>query len=388
MTRLAVIGLGLRATVMLVELSKADPALELAAVADPNMEQVVERFAWPGFPPGPDLQVYPDADALLAHADQFDGVLIGTPCMLHTPVAVKVAATGLPLFMEKPVAVTEEQVSELAAAFAGRLDSVVVSFPLRATPLFTAVLDIVRSGRLGEINQVQAYNYVPYGGVYFAQWYRDFELTHGMWLQKATHDFDYINLLVGSQPTRIAATATQKIYGGTMPHDLRCSACDRVDHCVESPQNIALRGDDGGMGFGDHLCVFSREIKNHDAGSALIEYADGSHASYAQNFVSRRGAARRGAIVTGYEATLEFDWYTDSIKVVDHHTNRTEDVTVKADIAGHMGGDAVLSRMFLDVVGGAKSNSTLGDGLRSVSMCLAATRSAESGQFEVVRTAL
>src|SRR3546814_15437632 len=61
--------------------------------------------------------------------------------------------------------------------------SVVVSLPQRVTPLLQAVLEVVRSGRLGTINQVQAFNYVNYGGVYFGQWYRYYATTGGLWLQ-------------------------------------------------------------------------------------------------------------------------------------------------------------------------------------------------------------
>ena len=47
-------------------------------------------------------------------------------------------------------------------------------------------MEIVDSGRLGVVNQVQAVNNVPYGGVYYARsTYRDFDVTGGMWLQKA-----------------------------------------------------------------------------------------------------------------------------------------------------------------------------------------------------------
>src|SRR4030095_9456493 len=123
---------------------------------------------------------------------------------------IALAHTGLPIFLEKPVAISAEQLAALQQAYAGREHSVVVSFPLRLTPLFRRVLDIVRSGRLGTINQVQAVNYVPYGGVYFADWYRDYETTGGLWLQKATHDFDCINQIVAAEPTGVVATSTRK----------------------------------------------------------------------------------------------------------------------------------------------------------------------------------
>src|SRR6185436_8303766 len=153
-----------------------------------------------------EVKAYPSADALLENADKFDAMLVGTRCHLHTPTAVKIAPTKLPLFLEKPVAISAEQVRALASAYKGREDQVVVSYPLRASPLFRVADEIIRSGRLGTINQVQAWNNVPYGGVYFGQWYRNYDQVGGLWLQKATHDFDYINHLVGARATTVAAT--------------------------------------------------------------------------------------------------------------------------------------------------------------------------------------
>ncbi len=136
---------------------------------------------------------------------------------------------------------------------------------------------------------------MSYGGVYFGQWYRDFDITGGLWLQKATHDFDYINaILSDAKPLAVAAMQSQRIYGGDMPENLRCSECDLTDTCMESPKNIEKRGNDGGMGHGDHMCAFSDSIKNQDAGSAMLMYDNGVHAAYSQNFVTRRTARQRG----------------------------------------------------------------------------------------------
>jgi predicted dehydrogenase len=388
MTRLAVIGMGARASSILELMRQLDADVQLAAVADPDEVGVWQRLRRLGISQG-ETKIYPSAEYMLEHADHYDGVIIGTPCNLHTPTAIMVAETRLPLLLEKPVAITHEQLVSLRDAFRGQEDSVVVSFPLRYTPLFAQALEMVRSGRLGTINQVQAINNVPYGGVYFGQWYRNFDQSGGLWLQKATHDFDYINLLVGSRPIQIAATVTQRIYGGDMPHDLRCSACDLVETCMESPRNIALRGDDGGMYMGssdksDHWCAFSKGIKNQDAGSALILYEDSSHASYSQNFVTRRSAYRRGAVVTGYLATLEFDWASESIRVVEHHSDRVDRFEVPANLH-HSGGDHVLVKNFLDVVRSLeKSMASLHDGLLSAAMCLSARESSRGHTFQPV----
>jgi predicted dehydrogenase len=249
-------------------------------------------------------------------------------------------------------------------------------------------MEVIRSGRLGKINQVQAVNNVPYGGVYFGNWYRSYTDCRGLWLQKATHDFDCINQLVDSPPMMVAATSSRLVYGGNMPENLRCSECNITDTCPESPKNIALRGDDGGMGggmgTGDHWCAFSKGIENQDAGSAMLMYANGVHASYSQNFIARRSMGKRGAIVIGYTASLEYDWYQDSLRVVDHHQNRVDNITVKASEA-HGGGDEVLAMNFIDVMRGrSKSISNLRSGLLSAAMCLAAAESAKTRTFQSI----
>jgi predicted dehydrogenase len=374
---------------MIASMQAVDPGVSVSAVADPDTESARRRLAMVG-PGQARARIYPSADAMLEGHENYDGVVIGTRCHLHTTMAIKVASTGLPLFLEKPVAIRPEEVGALREAFVGREDEVAVSFPLRHMPLFTKVLEVVNSGALGTINQIQAVNNVPYGGVYFGQWYRDHDLTGGLWLQKATHDFDCINLLAGSRPVGVAAMESRRVYGGEKPHSLRCSACDETETCPESPQNLASRGDDGGMyqdsdDRTDHWCAFSREIRNHDAGSALIMYENGVHASYSQNFLSRRSAYKRGATVVGYEATLEFDLAPMELRIIDHRSDNVERMRVDIEDAGHGGGDLILAESFLGLLEGrAKPNASLKDGLLSAAMCLAARESARTKTFQPV----
>jgi predicted dehydrogenase len=388
MVRIAVIGLGGRVTGLIQLMMKIDSEVQLAAVADPDGESVKKKIKDLNIEDKP-IAIYKDADDLLAQADRYDAVMIGTHCKMHSPLAAKVASTGLPLFLEKPVAINAEQLATLAEAFKGREDSVTVSFPLRYTPLFTAAWEVVRSGRLGEINQVQAINNVSYGGVYFGQWYRDFDQVGGLWLQKATHDFDYMNLLTGAAPVTIAAMTTQNVFGGEMPFDLRCSKCDLTETCLESPKNQTRRGDAGGASEvgQDHACLFSEGIRNQDAGSAMIRYANAVHASYSQNFVTRFSAHTRGAIITGYDATLKFDWYTDEVTITDHHRNRVDKIVTKS-FEGHSGGDSVLIREFLNMVRTKQPpRANLKAGLLSVAMCLAARESSLNQTFQRVPAA-
>src|SRR5688572_7980273 len=225
MLNIGVIGSGARAAWVVRCMSEADPDLRLSVVADPTPALARKRLDEAGVDHSAARFVTNVGD-LLGYANELDGVVIGTRCNLHAPIAIALAETGLPVFLEKPVAISSEQLQALQQAYVGREQSVVVSFPLRLTPLFRKVLDIVRSGRLGTINQVQAVNYVPYGGVYFANWYRDYESNGGLWLQKATHDVDCINQIIAAPPQSAIAVSTRKVYGGDMPDDLMCSGCD------------------------------------------------------------------------------------------------------------------------------------------------------------------
>lgn len=391
MIRMAVVGMGFRAVTMVRVIREVEPTVKLVAIVDPDPALVDQKMAAAKIDAG-DARRFGDIDQLLEHADDFDAVLVGTRCHLHTPLAIKLAPLNKPTFLEKPVAISSAQLHDLAQAYRHRQDNVVVSFPLRVTPLLESVMDIIASGRLGILTQLRAVNCVSYGGIYFGQWYRNYEQTGGLWLQKATHDFDYINRMMGARPVAIAAMSSLSTYGGDQPHDLRCSACDRASSCPEGPDALRRRDDCGGMSkmtralnqSWDHACAFSRDIQNQDSGSAIIRYDNGTHASYAQNFVARRSAGRRGATIIGYDATLDFDWNTNALRVIDHHRDRVDRIEVKAT-RGHSGGDQVLAQMFVDVIRQrTPSRASLRDGLLSAAMCMAARRSNHSQTFEPI----
>ena len=157
MLRLGVIGYGGRIRGIIHGLRVFGVDFEIAAIADPRGEQLKQDCE-----ELKDTRLYDDADALL-DSEALDGALVGTRCSLHTPMAVKVAARKLPLFLEKPVATSMEQVRALHEAFRDYPSEVVVSFPLRLTSLALTTKEIIDSGRLGAIEHVQAWNNVPYG---------------------------------------------------------------------------------------------------------------------------------------------------------------------------------------------------------------------------------
>lgn len=374
--KLGVIGYGRRIRHMLNEIARLDPEAELTAIADPYAEKKAE---WRGHEL--DSSIWFDTPEEMLQERSLDGVLIGTRCSLHAEMALRVLPSGLPLFMEKPVATNFQDLVRLKEGFEQSRSQVVVSFPLRVTPIVRLAKEIIDSGKIGRVEHVQAVNNVPYGSVYFQNWYRDESETGGLFLQKATHDFDYINYLVGQKPVKISAMTSKQIFKGNKPAGLQCIDCDEKYSCLES---AVLKRKKGQISKGE-WCAFAEDTGNEDSGSAMIRYESMMHATYSQNFFARNDAQARGARLLGYHGTLEFDFYTNQLKVFLHHTERTETYDVHTGQADHGGGDTILAQNFIDVVKGESSPiSTLEQGLLSALMCLKAKESAHTDRFQPI----
>ena len=157
MLKLGIIGYGFRAFTMLKEILRTGKVV-VSAVCDVNFDSVKKYAEENGVG---EFNYYTDANEML-QKEALDGVFVGTRCSLHTDLARLVASYGIPLFLEKPVATNREDADKLKEILY-HSDKTVVSFPLRVTDIVLRVREIVESGRIGTLSQVQAYNNVPYG---------------------------------------------------------------------------------------------------------------------------------------------------------------------------------------------------------------------------------
>ncbi len=387
MIRLGVLGHGRRISNVIKScLREVEPDLRVVGIVDPDEEGARSRLDECD---QKDVDFYPNLKEMMRKAN-LDALAVGTRCNLHAPYGIEAAEYDLPLYLEKPVAISMEQAEALERAFENSNCPVVVSFPLRVSPLCVLAKEYLDKGAVGEPQHILSVNYVPYGTCYFDGGCRNYEITQGLFLQKATHDFDYMMYLIDSPIVRIAAMKScGRVFGGNKPAGLVCSKCDEQDTCLESPQN-RKRNCSGGK-LEDHPCAFGEEIgtpetgMNEDSSSALVTFASGVQGVYTQVFITRRDAAARGTTVSGYHGTVSFDWYKNELRRVRHHQPFSE--TVKADEGmSHFGGDLELAHDFIDIINGkGKSRTTIRMGIQSVYTCLAAMESAETARFVDVR---
>ena len=376
---IGVIGCGLRVRAMLPLLQKNDRNITvvLRAICDVRDPEMIKQELAKVDIDAAHTQFYTDVDEMLSE-QQLDGVMIGTRCSLHTKYAVKVLAKKLPLFLEKPVATNQEDWETLKKAYENSGSEVVVSFPLRITAMVEEVKKMIKQLELEPIQHVAAFNYPTYGGDYYHNWYRDESETGGLFLQKATHDLDYINHILGIKPVEMCAMTSKQVMKGDKPAGLKCEDCPEKLTCPEGPNQTLSRGD---YIHGDYCC-YAVDTGNEDSGTVIVRYETGMHVVYTQNFFVRNThAGKRGAILAGVGGTLEFDWNTSEIIVCKHYT--PGEIRYKVETTGnHGGGDRKLAENFIGVMQGTeKSKTPLEQGLLSAYMCLKAKESAQKHCF-------
>ena len=100
----------------------------------------------------PDAAVVPDVEALLAHADQIDLVVVASPNGDHATHALAALEAGAHVLVDKPLATTTADAQRLADAADGRLT---VFQNRRWDPEQLALRALLEAGELGEVHRFE-----------------------------------------------------------------------------------------------------------------------------------------------------------------------------------------------------------------------------------------
>jgi predicted dehydrogenase len=123
----------------------AVPAAELAWLCDPDPEKLATLAAR-----HPTARVTTDFDELLADGT-LDAVAVATPVVTHAELARSALLAGKHVFVEKPMALVEEEAAALVALAEERGLVLMPGHLLLYHPGVRKLKDLVRSGELGEV---------------------------------------------------------------------------------------------------------------------------------------------------------------------------------------------------------------------------------------------
>ncbi len=115
---------------------------------------LVEKFYRDKNLPAPDVRVYAHYEELLEHPD-LDAVVISTPDHWHAEPALAAILAGKDVYLQKPFTMTlaEGKVLRDAVVKSGRI--LQVGSQQRSTSQFRLACELVRSGRIGQVQRVE-----------------------------------------------------------------------------------------------------------------------------------------------------------------------------------------------------------------------------------------
>jgi predicted dehydrogenase len=195
--KVAVVGLGYWGPNLLrVLFDRTDVEVSWICDLDPSR---LDRFArrYPG------AQVSDDLDRLLDDPE-LDAILLATPVFTHYDLAWRCLDAGKHCFVEKPLASSSEQASELIEFAEDRSLQLMCGHTFLYSPPVRAVRDLISSGELGSLY------FVSSSRVNLGLHQRDVSVIWDL----GPHDFSILLYWLGTAPTSIRATGRDSIVPG------------------------------------------------------------------------------------------------------------------------------------------------------------------------------
>ncbi len=139
---------------------------------------------------------------LLINDPNINAIYVATPPNVHAELAVKVAAAGKPLYMEKPMARTYKECQEMVKVFKDKKLPLYVAYYRRALPNFLKVKELIDSGAIGKVRMVQVEMVKPIAPDIITHlndnWRVNPETSGGGYFYDlASHQLDFLDFLLG-----------------------------------------------------------------------------------------------------------------------------------------------------------------------------------------------
>ncbi|NYT31012.1 Gfo/Idh/MocA family oxidoreductase [Rhizobium sp. WYCCWR 11128] len=330
--RVAVIGAGFMGS-MHASIFANEPRAELVAVVDSDIGRAA---ALAGELRG-NVKAYSSHLELLA-GEELDLVSICTPDHLHLDPALAMAAKGINLFVEKPIASTMEDAAQIVAACKAAGVKLGVGYLLRFDPRYYKARELITSGKIGTPIHIYARR-------------------------------------------NSARTEGPKRYGGTLPLALHVTVhdVDMVLWMLEGQTPVSV--------YAQQTDILLGSLGTQDTIAAVVRFSGGTVVTFESAWSLPAGArhmidARLELI--GTEGSFEVQCGDSGLYFADSQTSREIDTQHWPTVENRVGGDLKLQlASVLEWLDGGPSQVASGEeAIRSLELTRALIRSAESGEVE------
>ncbi|MGX6591953.1 Gfo/Idh/MocA family protein [Cetobacterium ceti] len=383
--KLAVIGAGNRGRDIYSNfiLNSTDEA-EIVAVAEPNP---IKRELMKKEHNLSSKYIFDTWEKLL-ELDKFcDGIILATGDDMHFEPIYKAMEKGYDILLEKPMSNKAHECIKIVNLAEKYKVKVMVCHVLRYTPFFSKLKELIDSGTIGEVVDIQHNENI--GNFHFAHSFvrgnwRNSNETSPLILQKSCHDLDIISwLLNGSPAVKIASF-------GNLSHFTRknapegsaekCLDCKLIDTCIYSPKKIyynnigkwptlvateiqteealteALKSNQYGR------CVYKCDNNVVDNMVSIINFENGVNVTF--NLCAFTDDVCRTIKIMGTKGEIRGNDLKNHIEVYRFgegegrfKNNGKEEIIPETLIGGHGGGDTGLMNDFIDLCLNRKTSS-------------------------------
>jgi len=194
--RIGIIGSGFVARTHAHSISRGLHHATLAGVAGgTRAEQLASDFS---------TTFYPSPNALAA-SEEVDAVVIATPHSFHHEHALLCAGTGKHVLIEKPMATSAKDCSEIIAGFRSRRLCLMVAFTQRFRQSNVRAFDIIHQGTIGKVLMVQEYALLPNGLQAYPGWQQQPD-NLGILFGYGIHNIDKLRWFLQDEVESLSAT--------------------------------------------------------------------------------------------------------------------------------------------------------------------------------------
>lgn len=386
-----IVGAGHRAIIYASYALHYPDRLKIVGVADMNplrREQAMKMF---GF--GEDM-CFESAEELAAQPKLADAIINGTMDHQHVSTSIPLLKRGYDMLLEKPFAVNEEEMWQLADVAKENNSKVMICHVLRYTPFYTAIRQKIVDGEIGEIINIQCNEFVSYHHMATCfvrgKWSNSKKSYSTMLLAKSCHDMDVMMWLNSeAKPVRVFSYGSNMQFtpdkcppnAGTRclvdcPIEADCLysakkhfiyhpdrwafyVWDSLEH-IENPtieQKIESLKTDNEYG----RCVWKCDNDVVDHQSVVVEFENGATGTL--NMIGGSSTGNRTVHIIGTKGEIIGDMNESSIIVrkIDprpgtEHSEERIKLDIKGDMVGafggHGGGDGRLVDDFVSFLKG------------------------------------
>ena len=390
----------------------------ITAVAEPRdfQRNLVAKMA--GIPAERQFRDY--RELLMLPMRIADAAVIATGDALHCEIACALAERGYHLLLEKPMAPTFAECRKIAECTAVHRINLTVCHVLRYTRYTQAIKNIIDSGELGEIMNLEHFESVVYwhqAHSYVRGNWRNEKSSSNMLLAKSCHDIDLISYWINRKCMQVSSFGRLSLFRSECApagSALRCLDCDAAleAQCPYSACKIYLR-DRALLGnfdwpvniITDDLtidgvmralqegpygrCVYHCDNDVVDHQTVNLEFDGGATALFTMSAFTHHGSLRKtricgtlGEIIGDGETLSIHHFLDDSSRTIQTNSGSSGDIN-----DGHGGGDyGIVDAWIAALSNGQMTISGTEETLESHRIVFAAEESRRTGKTVKLET--